>query len=289
MAIPMASTACLKLGTSFAPTSASLRADQQSWSNVADSHGQLISRLPRPAGLRRPYGVNIEGPRAPLTTCMAKGFGAGAKSAKPSVAAKVEAATKSKTPVKEVMKAETVDVCSCGGGLEKKAYKECCGPYHGGVKEPNPAALLRARYVAFARGVIPYLVRTTHPDNPDLKLRGAEGLKADCTETCRRVAFKRLDVGEMEAGANDDEAFLLFQAVYAYKDGTTSENQVLAEKSRFLKEGGRWLYREKMTTDPVANALWKHGALLSEKAEPETPATKRIFGRAQPKLRPRSN
>lgn len=102
------------------------------------------------------------------------------------------------------------------------------------------------------------------------------------------MVFKRLDAGEVEASASSDEAFVSFQVVYAYKHGTTTDNQLLVEKSRFVREGDRWYYREKVPTDNVSESLWKHGALLSEKPDDSSPVPKGVFGRAQPKLRPRS-
>lgn len=37
---------------------------------------------------------------------------------------------------------EPVTVCPCGGGEEKKGYKECCGRFHGGVREPDATTLM---------------------------------------------------------------------------------------------------------------------------------------------------
>ncbi|GJP56506.1 hypothetical protein CLOM_g15571 [Closterium sp. NIES-68] len=110
---------------------------------------------------------------------------------------------------------------------------------------------MKARYSAFAKGVIPYIVRTTHDDNPNLGPGGAEGRKqltADCEETCNRLVFKRLDIMSTEAGSTEDESFVSFRAVYAYKHGTTTDNQILVEKSRFVRDpsSGRWLYIERI-------------------------------------------
>ncbi|CAI5502773.1 unnamed protein product [Closterium sp. Naga37s-1] len=198
--------------------------------------------------------------------------------------------------------AEAADaaVCPCGGSGEgeKRAYKECCARYHGGVKEPDAVSLMKARYTAFARGVIPYIVRTTHEDNPNMAPGGAEGRKkltADCEETCKRLVFKRLKILSTEAGESDDVLCqaceetckrLVFkrlkilpteagenddvsaggtgvnlsspseQSTPTYKHGTTTDNQILVEKSRFVRDPdtGRWLYREKTPLDALPDS-----------------------------------
>lgn len=196
----------------------------------------------------------------------------------------------------------TADVvaCPCGGGKEKRGYKDCCGRYHGGVKEPDAATLMKARFSAFARGVIPYLVRTTHDEHPDIPAPGGpEGRKElaeDCEETCRRLVFKHLEILGAEAGEGEDEAFVSFRVVYAYKHGTTTENQILVEKSRFVREsesGGRWLYRERIPIDAASEASWKHGGFLQEQQRllgemAGRPKSYTAMGQAQPKMRPRS-
>ncbi|CAI5477687.1 unnamed protein product [Closterium sp. Yama58-4] len=188
-------------------------------------------------------------------------------------------------------------VCPCGGGGEgeKRAYKECCARYHGGVKEPDAVSLMKARYSAFAKGVIPYIVRTTHEDNPNMAPGGAEGRKkltADCEETCKRLVFKRLEILSTEEGENDDESFVSFRAVYAYKHGTTTDNQILVEKSLFVRdpESGRWLYREKIPLDVASEAAWRLGPALVEQEQQQSGRKSYVMrGAAQPKLRPRSS
>ncbi|GJP79541.1 hypothetical protein CLOP_g9764 [Closterium sp. NIES-67] len=186
-------------------------------------------------------------------------------------------------------------VCPCGGGAEKRGYKECCGRYHGGVKEPDAVTLMKARYSAFAKGVIPYIVRTTHDDNPNLGPGGAEGRKqltADCEETCNRLVFKRLDIMSTEAGSTEDESFVSFRAVYAYKHGTTTDNQILVEKSRFVLDpsSGRWLYIERIPLDAAAEAAWRLGPeLLQQEKQQGGKKSYVMQGAAQPKLRPRSS
>ena len=37
---------------------------------------------------------------------------------------------------------QPVVACPCGGGEERKAHEECCGRYHGGVREPDVVTLM---------------------------------------------------------------------------------------------------------------------------------------------------
>lgn len=251
-----------------------------------------VLHLPSPGSLqpRRASPLSIR--------CQAKGFGSGAKVAPPK--AKAPTAKRAESQLLKELgprdEQEVEDPCPCGdttgeGEKRRRSYKECCGRYHGGVKEPDASSLLRARYAAFAKGVIPYLVRTTHPQNGDLLAGGSEKLTADCKETCQRLAFKRLEIGEVEEQPEEaGEAFISFRVVYAYKHGTTTENQLLVERSRFVKEGDRWLYREKMPADDaVSDALWRHGPDLGLDLDKKSALPKGVFGRAQPKLRPRSS
>ena len=54
--------------------------------------------------------------------------------------------------------------CPCGSG---KDFDQCCGPYLSGRAEPPTAeALMRSRYVAYTRGDIDYIGRTTAPGKP---------------------------------------------------------------------------------------------------------------------------
>ncbi len=52
-------------------------------------------------------------------------------------------------------------VCPCQSGDD---YASCCQPYLEGVKQaPNPEALMRSRYTAYAKRRLNYLSDTLHP------------------------------------------------------------------------------------------------------------------------------
>ena len=111
------------------------------------------------------------------------------------------------------------ETCPCGSG---RAYAACCGVLHTGARlAETPEELMRSRYSAFAKGDAAYLMRTWHP-----RTRPAD-LTLDDDPT-----WTGLEIVE----ATDDE--VAFVAHFTTADGPGR----LAERSRFARRGGRWLY-----------------------------------------------
>lgn len=118
--------------------------------------------------------------------------------------------------------------CPCHNG---KKYKQCCHPYHKGILPATALLLMRSRYSAFALGLPEYIIRTTHPDNPDYtedKEKWSQSIHA----FSRSREFKGLSILEFIDG--ESVAYVTFKAVFA--DGS------FTEKSRFFKVAGVWLY-----------------------------------------------
>jgi SEC-C motif-containing protein len=87
---------------------------------------------------------------------------------------------------------------------------------------------MRSRYCAFAVGDADYLLRSWHPDT-----------RPAVVELDPAVQWRRLDiVGTERGGPLDTEGVVEFRAHYR-QDGAS---HVLSESSRFVREGGRWLY-----------------------------------------------
>lgn len=134
--------------------------------------------------------------------------------------------------------ADTQTPCPCGGG----AYEQCCRPYHLGEVLPDSATrVLQSRFSAFAYRLPLHLIRTTHATNRDFRDDGVawarslnrEGMFDD-------FEFVRLEAGSEEVGQNDDERYIDFRAVLRPRAG--GEEVAFRERSRFLREGGGWLY-----------------------------------------------
>jgi SEC-C motif domain protein len=116
--------------------------------------------------------------------------------------------------------------CPCGSGL---SLGDCCGPLHDGTVTAGTAEqLMRSRYSAFALGEPGYLLATWHPATrpPTLTLDPA-------------VRWTGLDVLATSGGSLlSAEGTVEFRAHYV-SDGWPGTQH---EKSRFVREAGRWQY-----------------------------------------------
>ena len=118
--------------------------------------------------------------------------------------------------------------CPCHSG---KKYKKCCQKYHKGALPPTAPLLMRSRYSAYAYGHADYIMDTTHPKNSDYtedKKTWREEILSFGTHT----QFLGLRITEITEG--EEESFVTFEAELS--------SGLLKERSRFLKENGRWYY-----------------------------------------------
>lgn len=96
--------------------------------------------------------------------------------------------------------------------------------------EPQTAEeLMRSRFVAFQKADAPWLLRTWHPSTRPATL--------DLSDNPR---WRGLQIVEVVAGGADDDAGVVeFRATYLTDGGGVG---ILHERSRFVREGGRWFY-----------------------------------------------
>ncbi|GAB4192688.1 MAG: YchJ family protein [Simkaniaceae bacterium] len=133
--------------------------------------------------------------------------------------------------------------CPCGS---KKPYPYCCQPYHTGTKLPlTPLDLMRSRYSAYALNIPSYIIETTHPDSP-LFQNDPKKWKNDILLFSLTTAFQKLEILDFIPG--DEEAFVTFIA-HIMQSG---EDATFTEKSRFLKEEGRWYYHSGKIKNGIA-------------------------------------
>jgi SEC-C motif-containing protein len=124
--------------------------------------------------------------------------------------------------------------CPCGSGVK---FKRCCRQYHRGTPVPNALLLMKARYSAYAVGDANFVMDTTHPLNSefqpdrDLWARALQGY-------CRATQFTALTIREFVDG--DARASVTFHATM--QQG--SDDLSFAERSTFVREDDRWLYRD---------------------------------------------
>lgn len=95
--------------------------------------------------------------------------------------------------------------------------------------EPQSAdALMRSRFDAFKRGDRDWLLRTWH-----------ESTRPDDLDLSDNPRWRGLQILDTVAGGPDDDTGVVeFRATYI-SDGDLG---VLHERSRFVREGGRWFY-----------------------------------------------
>lgn len=123
--------------------------------------------------------------------------------------------------------------CPCGS---EKKYKKCCRVFHDKKALASLASeLMRSRYSAFATKNADYIIETTHKDNPDFTV-DINSWRADVLAFCEYTVFEKLDVLEFIEG--EFESFVTFKATLKQDKKDVS----FTEKSRFLKENGKWFY-----------------------------------------------
>ena len=122
------------------------------------------------------------------------------------------------------MRKITDDACECGSG---RKYVDCCGRWHAGEPAPDAQALMRSRYTAFVRGLGDYILATWHPSKrpASIEFEPAQkwlGLKI--------VAAKTMGAATAEV-----------EFIARFRIGGASAAR-LHERSRFVRQGGRWSY-----------------------------------------------
>jgi len=126
----------------------------------------------------------------------------------------------------------STEACPCCSG---SSYSDCCAPlhYHHQIAQ-SAVALMRSRYSAFALGGLGhYLIETWHPEAPDAAQLNAAGLSV------REVDWKALEI--LDDREKGDKATVEFRASFHLPDPNESL-RTLRERSRFVKERGRWYY-----------------------------------------------
>lgn len=117
--------------------------------------------------------------------------------------------------------------CPCGSPL---TLDKCCGRYHQGAVAPNPEALMRSRYSAFALGLSDYLQATWHPTTRPAELAPDPGTE-----------WRGLVIVNAEP-VLDESGQVHFRAFFYERGHGRKRWHVLEEVSRFVHEHQRWWY-----------------------------------------------
>jgi SEC-C motif-containing protein len=117
--------------------------------------------------------------------------------------------------------------CPCESGA---GYAACCDRYlDGGAVPATAAQLMRSRYAAYVFGREDYLLRTWHATTRPPELRLAD-------EPVKWLGLKVLHT--QAGGVGDGDGVIEFVARYKVRGKAAR----LHETSRFVREGGKWLY-----------------------------------------------
>ena len=121
--------------------------------------------------------------------------------------------------------------CPCGRTNTKPkgevlTFDACCGPYHAGLAAPDAECLMRSRYSAFVRGNAPYLLATWHASQRPATL---------ALDTAAR--WLGLEIKQHRVTGTDTAEV---EFVARFRVGGKAVRQ--HERSRFVREDGRWLY-----------------------------------------------
>ena len=99
---------------------------------------------------------------------------------------------------------------------------------------------MRARYSAYALGLVPFILATTAPESPHAQTDAVKW-QSEVERFCRFTRFVGLRVHE--AHHSDDVGLVHFTAQLVQGGQQTA----LEERSRFLCRGGCWFYLEAIT------------------------------------------
>ena len=121
--------------------------------------------------------------------------------------------------------------CPCGRTGPKgqvQAFVDCCGPLHAGQPAPDAERLMRSRYSAFVQGDVPYLLATWHSTQRPAELTLETGGK-----------WLGLEIKQHRVTGTDTAEV---EFVARFRVGGKAVRQ--HERSRFVREDGRWLYMD---------------------------------------------
>jgi SEC-C motif domain protein len=116
------------------------------------------------------------------------------------------------------------DPCPCGS---TRPYPECCGLWHAGAPAPDAQTLMRSRYSAYVLRNEQYLLATWHPDSRPRAVQFSDNRKW--------LGLNVIDAS-MTGAASAEVEFIARSRV----SNAAAVRQ--HERSRFVREGGRWFY-----------------------------------------------
>ncbi|MBQ2315416.1 MAG: YchJ family protein [Treponema sp.] len=128
---------------------------------------------------------------------------------------------------------ETTDVCPCGSG---KKYADCCEAIiKGTIKAPTAEALMRARYTAYVKHEIDFIINSCEKGE-----KIAEIDRKATEDWSKNSTWHGLKILRTEPGKEPDTEIVEFEATYTQK----GIRDVHHEIGGFKKINGEWFYSE---------------------------------------------
>lgn len=113
----------------------------------------------------------------------------------------------------------------------------------------TPEQVVRARYSAYAKREIDFIVASTHPQNKNFQADIAHWRQQIDLNCYDNFELTRCDIVELsEVGPQDKTATVTFVAHMIQRD--SREKTAFQETSTFEKIGGVWMYLEGKIEDP---------------------------------------
>ncbi|MFZ5573519.1 MAG: YchJ family protein [Thermodesulfobacteriota bacterium] len=141
-----------------------------------------------------------------------------------------------------------MEKCPCGSD---KAYADCCEPFITGEGTPPTAeALMRARYSAFVKSRIDFILSTIHPEKKELH---DEKTLNNWSRKSEWLSLQILNTAK--GGESDTEGEVEFIATYRRKGNKEKHHEI----ATFKKEDGKWFFHDGQPPKP--------GQFVREKAK----------------------
>lgn len=130
------------------------------------------------------------------------------------------------------MKISGNSFCPCGS---MKKFKKCCRSFHFGETPLTALELMKSRYSAYVANDADYIIKTTHKDNAEYTIN-IQSWKDSINSFSKYSDFKKLEILDFIDG--QEVSYVTFKATI-FQGAIDSS---FTEKSKFLKEDGKWLY-----------------------------------------------
>jgi len=121
-------------------------------------------------------------------------------------------------------------LCRCGS---EKLVENCCALLISGLRQAESAEqLMRSRFVAYATGNMQYVKSTWHSSTRP----------ADVSDSAATHWLSLEVIEALKESDKSEQSFVEFKACFIDSSTQEARHGVMHERSRFIKEDGRWRY-----------------------------------------------